>query len=83
MQILNGPTANIKVGTIVRWINEDNLKPHGVEATDPSDGTWISGGTNSMIPFGAPLDITFDKVGNYDYRTTFQPQVYGKIAVTA
>ena len=34
------------------------------------------------IPYGTPLEVTFDKEGYYDYKTVFQPEMTGTVIVT-
>jgi len=77
-------TAYVKVGTKVIWANMDGLKPHGVQAVDVQTGSYFGGMGPLEIPYGKTLEVTFDKVGAYDYSTgPFQPQTSGKIIVTA
>jgi plastocyanin len=85
MTIVPDTTANIKVGTVVNWVNMDTLKPHGVQALNDQSGKYFGGMGTVEIPYGADkgLKVTFDKVGAYDYQTTFQPSTIGKIIVTA
>ena len=83
MTIIPGATAYVTVGTKVIWANMDDLKPHGVQAVDIQTGEYFGGMNTVEIPYGKTLEVTFDKVGAYDYTTTFQPQTIGKIVVTA
>ncbi|MFA4824615.1 MAG: hypothetical protein WC593_05590 [Methanoregula sp.] len=83
MTITPSTTATVKVGSKVIWLNNDPLKPHGVLATDPTDGLWINGNKEVSIPYGQTLEITFNKAGAYDYTTNFQPERPGIIYVTA
>jgi len=83
MTIIPDATAYVKVGTKVIWANMDPLKPHGVQAIDIQTGKYFGGMDTVEIPYGKTLEVTFDKVGAYDYTTTFQPQTIGKIVVTA
>ncbi|MFA6225217.1 MAG: hypothetical protein WC620_03315 [Methanoregula sp.] len=85
MTIIPDTTATIKVGTVVNWVNMDSLKPHGVQALNDQSGKYFGGMGTVVIPYGAEksLKVTFDKVGAYDYTTTFQPHTLGKIIVTA
>jgi plastocyanin len=78
-----GPVVYVKVGTKVIWKNNDALKPHGLVANDVQTGAYFGGMGNNIIPYGKTLEVTFDKVGAYDYTTIFQPQIQGKIIVTA
>ncbi|HUH79557.1 MAG TPA: hypothetical protein VLY83_06645 [Methanoregula sp.] len=70
-----GATVIVPVGTMVVWKNNDALKPHGISST--------SFGGMASIPYGQSFSYTFTKVGSYDYTTTFQPQLTGKIVVTS
>ncbi|PKL68344.1 MAG: hypothetical protein CVV30_10500 [Methanomicrobiales archaeon HGW-Methanomicrobiales-1] len=83
MTITPDTTIYVKVGTKVLWANMDSLRPHGVLATDPTDGAWLNGLKEVSIPYGKTIEVTFDKVGAYDYTTNFQPQTPGIIYVTA
>jgi plastocyanin len=83
MTITPGATASVKVGTKVIWANMDKLKPHGIQAIDMQTGKYFGGMSTVEIPYGKTYEVTFDKVGAYDYTTTFQPQTIGKIVVTA
>lgn len=83
MTINPGATAYVKVGTKVIWKNDDALKPHGVQAIDMQSGKYFGGMGTVDIPYGKTLEVTFDKVGAYDYQTVFQPATIGKIIVSA
>ena len=83
MTILPGTTVYIPVGGKIIWKNEDSLKPHGVQAINDQTAAYFGGMGTVEIPYGKTLEVTFDKVGAYDYTTTFQPQTLGKIIVTA
>jgi plastocyanin len=76
-----GATAYVKAGTKVVWKNDDPFKPHGVQANDVVSGAYFGGMSTVEIPYGKTLEVTFDKVGAYDYTTVFQPQIQGKIVV--
>jgi plastocyanin len=82
MTIENGPNAYVKVGTKVIWANQDNLKPHGVQAVGPTAQAFGRFDIIS-IPYGKTFEVTFDKVGAYDYMTNFQPETPGRIVVIA
>ena len=83
MTIIPGATVYVKVGSKVIWKNMDSLKPHGVQAIDIQTGKYFGGMGTVEIPYGKTYEVTFDKVGAYDYQTTFQPSTIGKIIVTA
>jgi plastocyanin len=83
MTVMPGTTVYIPVGGKVIWTNKDPLKPHGVQAINDQTGKYFGGMDTITIPYGKSLEVTFDKVGGYDYTTTFQPQTLGKIVVTA
>jgi plastocyanin len=70
------------VGGKVIFINDDPFKPHGVVAINVGSGKYFGGMSPVTIPYGKPLEVTFDTVGTYDYQTVFQPSVVGKIIVT-
>jgi plastocyanin len=82
LTITPGTTVYIPVGGIVRFINNDPFKPHGIQAIDVQTGAYFGGMDTMTIPYGTPLDITFDKEGFYDYKTVFQQEMDGKIIVT-
>jgi plastocyanin len=83
MQILPSTTVTIPAGGKVIWKNEDNLKPHGVQATDVLSSAYFGGMNTVTIPYGKTLEVTFDKAGAYGYTTVFQPETKGTIFVTA
>jgi plastocyanin len=84
MTIMPGTTVTIPVGGKVIWKNDDPFKPHGVQAVDLALAGYLpNGGAENQIPYGKTIEITFDKVGAYDYTTIFQPKTDGKIIVTA
>jgi len=67
----------------VIWKNDDNLKPHGIKAVDVATAAFFGTTEQIVIPYGKTYEVTFDKVGAFDYTTTFQPQTIGKVIVTA
>jgi len=84
LTIMPSTTVYIPVGGKVIWKNDDPYKPHGVQAIDVALAGYLPNGMEgNQIPYGQTLEVTFDKVGAYDYTTIFQPQTIGKIIVTA
>jgi plastocyanin len=83
MTIIPGTTVYIPVGGKVIWKNEDALKPHGIQALNDQSGKYFGGMSTVTIPYGKSIEVTFDKVGAYDYTTVYQPETMGKIIVTA
>ncbi len=84
LNIIPGSTTYVKVGTKVIWANMDDLKPHSVQAIDSQTQKYFGSTEYVDIPYGKTLEVTFDKVGAYDYTTgPFQPQELAKIIVTA
>jgi plastocyanin len=81
LSITPGTTVTIPVGGKVAWVNADPYNPHGVQATDDSDGPFFGGYSTATIPYGKPLEVTFAKKGVYDYVTIFQPATVGQIIV--
>jgi plastocyanin len=69
LQLLNGPSATIPVGTKVVWLNNDPYHPHSVS---------LSPGN---IPYGGTYEQVFDAKGNYDYLIQLQPEMQGTISV--
>ena len=63
------------------------MSPRAVPYVNSPTGLITADSQNGQNPLGtaySPLEITFDKVGSYDYTTgPFQPQEQGKIVVTA
>jgi plastocyanin len=74
MTISPGATVYVPVGGKVVWKNDDQFKPHGIQSN--------SFGSMESIPYGKTFEVTFAKVGTFDYTTSFQPQVSGQIIVT-
>ena len=73
MTIIPGTTVYVPVGGKVVWKNNDQFKPHGIQSS--------SFKSMAQIPYGTTFEVTFDKVGTFDYTTTFQPQTSGQIIV--
>jgi plastocyanin len=74
MTIIPGTTVYVPVGGKVVWKNNDQFKPHGIQSS--------SFKSMAQIPYGTTFEVTFDKVGTFDYTTTFQPLTSGQIIVT-
>ena len=74
MTIIPGTTVYVPVGGKVVWKNDDQFKPHGIQSS--------SFKSMAQIPYGTTFEVTFDKVGTFDYTTTFQPLTSGQIIVT-
>jgi plastocyanin len=82
MTISPGTTVYIPVGGRIVWVNNDPYKPHGIQATNVQTAKYFGGMDTMTIPFGTPLNVTFDKEGYYDYKTVFQPETVGVVIVT-
>jgi plastocyanin len=82
LTITPGTTVYIPVGGKVVWINNDEFKPHGVQAINVQTANYFGGFGTVQIPYGTPFEVTFDKEGYYDYKTVFQQETDGKIIVT-
>jgi uncharacterized surface protein with fasciclin (FAS1) repeats/plastocyanin len=82
LTVTPGTTVVVPVGGKVIWKNDDPFKPHGVVAVNLQTGKYFGGMSTVVIPYGKTLEVTFDTVGAYDYKTTFQPSVLGKVIVT-
>jgi plastocyanin len=66
---------NVKVGTTVRWKNEDDA-PHTVTSTG-------SGGLNSgTLDENETYSHTFTASGTYNYHCSFHPNMTGAVIVT-
>lgn len=79
MSIEPGTTVYVPVGGKVVWKNDDAFKPHGIRSSGIATQAYFD---EIVIPYGGTFEVTFDKVGSFDYTTTFQPQMTGKIIVT-
>jgi hypothetical protein len=82
MRIMPSTSLTVPVGSRVVWVNNDPRAPHGVEAVDGAGAKYFGGTIPGQIPFGKSFNVTFDTVGSFDYRTTFQPATTGRITVT-
>ena len=81
LTITPGVVVYIPVGGKVIWVNDDEFKPHGVQATNVQTAEYFGGMGTVTIPYGTPLEVTFDKEGAYDYKTVFQQEMDGKVIV--
>jgi len=82
LTITPGTTLVVTVGTKVIWVNADEFKPHGVQATNVQTAEYFGGMDTVTVSYGTPLEVIFDKEGAYDYKTVFQQEMDGKIIVT-
>jgi uncharacterized surface protein with fasciclin (FAS1) repeats/plastocyanin len=82
MTIVPSTTVYITVGSKVIWKNTDPLKPHGVAAVDAKGAKYFGGLTGVQIPYDKTFEVTFDTVGTFDYKTTFQPETTGRVIVS-
>jgi len=72
----NPPTLKVKVGTTVKWINDEKRTTHSVLFTGP-------GGFESERFFpGESWQRTFDKPGSYPYSRGPHPEMKGLVEVT-
>jgi plastocyanin len=84
LTIMPSATVYVKAGTKVIWKNDDPYKPHFILANDVATAAYFGSTDEITIPYGGTIEVTFDKVGAFDYTTgPFQPQQQGKIIVTA
>jgi plastocyanin len=84
LTIIPSPTAYVTAGTKVIWKNEDPFKPHYIKADNMQTGKYFGSTEEVLIPYGGSVEVIFNDVGAYDYTTgPFQPQMQGKIIVTA
>jgi plastocyanin len=79
MTIIPGATVTVPVGGKIVWKNDDPFKPHGIRSTGVGTQAYFG---DVVIPYRGTFNVTFDKVGSFDYVTTFQPQASGQIIVT-
>ncbi len=82
LTITPSPSVYITVGSKVIWKNTDPLKPHGVAAIDAQGAKYFGGLTGVQIPYNKTFEVTFDTVGYFTYKTTFQPETTGTVVVT-
>ena len=82
LTIIPSTTLSIPVGGKIIWKNDDPLKPHGIAAVDAQGAKYFGGMAGFKITYGIPKEVTFDTVGTFDYKTTFQPETTGRIIVT-
>jgi len=82
LTISPGTTVYIPVGGKVVWNNNDPRYPHAIQAVDVQSAKYFGGMDTMTIPYGTPLEVTFDKEGYYSYKTVFQPETVGVVIVT-
>ena len=82
LTIMPSTTLSIPVGGKIIFKNDDPLKPHGIAAVDAQGAKYFGGLTGVQISFDKPFEVTFDTVGTFEYKTTFQPETTGRIVVT-
>jgi plastocyanin len=71
-----GPvTLTVPVGTMVTWINRDDI-PHTVVSTDDSK-TFKS----KVLDTDEKFTFTFSKAGTYPYFCSIHPKMTGKVIV--
>ena len=74
--------ANIKVGDIVRWTNNDNTI-HTVIERNPSTGEDVEGGfASDILGPGVTFEHTFNQTGTFEYYCNLHPQMVGTIVVS-
>ena len=73
----NPSTMTVKVGSTVRWVNEDD-HPHRIEFMDKafSTSTYLLGASQSASQ-------RFDRAGTYNYSCMIHPYMQGTIRVEA
>lgn len=64
-------TLNVKVGTIINWVNEDSA-PHIVK---------FEGFESQSLQTGESYSYTFDTAGTYAYHCSLHPSMKGNIIV--
>jgi plastocyanin len=74
--------ANIQVGDIVRWTNNDNTI-HTVIEGNPSTGGDVEGGfASDILGPGVTFEHTFNQTGTFEYYCNLHPQMVGTIIVS-
>jgi len=71
----NPPSITVKVGTTVRWTNQDSAS-HSVTS---DTGLWDSGN----VAQGATYSRVFDTVGTFAYHCGIHPSMKGTVIVTS
>jgi len=74
--------ANIQVGDIVRWTNNDNTI-HTVIESNPSTGGDVEGGfASEILGPSVTFEHTFNQTGTFEYYCNLHPQMVGTIIVS-
>ncbi|MDD1700180.1 MAG: PKD domain-containing protein [Methanoregula sp.] len=82
LTVIPSTTVYIPLLGKVIWKNDDPLKPHGIAAIDAQGAKYFGGLTGVQIPYKKTFEVTFDTIGTFDYKTTFQPEITGRVFVT-
>jgi len=69
----------VKKGTIVRWVNEDDIR-HNVVALNENDQSGLPA-QNELFGKGGTYEFTFDLIGTFDYKCTPHPFMTGSVEV--
>jgi plastocyanin len=80
-RIMPDTTVSIPVGGKVIWKNDDRFRLHGIVAVDSAGAKYFSSAP-TQIPYGKTYEVTFDTVGEFNYKTSFTPDVSGRVIVT-
>jgi len=65
-------SITVKVGSTVRWVNQDSV-PHRIVFADGADSTVLAGMQS--------WSRKFDQAGTYDYACTIHPTMQGTVIV--
>ena len=65
-------SITVKVGSTVRWVNQDSV-PHRIVFADGADSTVLAGMQS--------WSRKFDQAGTYDYACTIHPTMLGTVIV--
>lgn len=65
-------SITVKVGSTVRWVNQDSV-PHRIVFADGADSTVLAGMQS--------WSRKFDQAGTYDYNCTIHPSMQGSVIV--
>jgi len=72
----NPSTLNIKAGTKITWINNDQAQHKIISVSDEA------GPSSDVLSQNDTYTYIFKKAGNFEYRCSFHPSMTGSVVVT-